>query len=64
MHGSADRLNAAGNGPLLASRIPNAKLHMVEGARHLFYLEQREETSRTVHDFLATIPIPAARAQR
>lgn len=64
MHGSADRLNAAGNGPLLASRIPNAKLHMVEGARHLFYLEKREETSRTILEFLATVPIPAARAEK
>ena len=64
MHGSADRLNAAGNGPLLASRIPNAKLHMIEGARHLFYVEKRDETRNTILDFLATVPISAAKAQR
>lgn len=64
MHGTEDRLNASGNGPLLASRIPNAKLHMVEGARHLFYIEKREETRKTIVDFLATVPLSTARARR
>ncbi|MGH7764266.1 MAG: alpha/beta fold hydrolase [Candidatus Dormibacteraceae bacterium] len=57
IHGSQDRLNAAGNGPLLASRIPGAELHMVEGARHMFYVEFREETRKTILDFLARTPI-------
>ena len=64
MHGTEDRLNASGNGPLLASVIPHAKLHMVEGARHLFYVEKREETRDTILDFLATVPISIAKAQR
>ncbi|HEY1420144.1 MAG TPA: alpha/beta hydrolase [Candidatus Dormibacteraeota bacterium] len=53
IHGTQDRLNASGNGPLLASRIPGAELHMVEGARHLFYVEFRDETRDTILDFLS-----------
>ncbi len=63
VHGSADRLNAAGNGPLLASKIPNAELHMVEGARHLFYVERREESRRVILDFLARVPLTKSPAR-
>jgi pimeloyl-ACP methyl ester carboxylesterase len=59
IHGSADRLNAAGNGPLLAKTIPGAELHMVEGARHLFYVERRDESRGVILDFLARVPLAA-----
>jgi pimeloyl-ACP methyl ester carboxylesterase len=59
IHGSADRLNAAGNGPLLAKTIPGAELHMVEGARHLFYVERREESRQVILNFLARVRLAA-----
>lgn len=57
IHGTDDRLNATGNGPLLASRIPGAELHLVPGARHMFYVEFPEESRKVILDFLARHPV-------
>jgi pimeloyl-ACP methyl ester carboxylesterase len=57
IHGTNDWINPTANGPLLASRIPGAELHMVEGGRHGYFIEFREEASTTVLDFLARHPL-------
>ncbi len=40
------------NGRLLANRIPDARLHVVEGGGHLFLFTRAEELSEIVIDFL------------
>ena len=41
------------NGRILAARIPNARLHVVQGGGHLFLLEEAEQLADIVADFLA-----------
>jgi len=48
IHGSDDRLNPTANAPLLAERIPGAELYIVQGGRHAYFEEFREEASRVV----------------
>ncbi len=62
--GDADTLVDAKNSPLLASRIPNAKLHMLPGQRHGFTAEKPEETNRVILDFLAQVKGQPVRAQK
>ena len=50
--GTADQLIPSENSRILASRIPNAKLVLFEGAGHGYLWEAEEEANRTVHDFL------------
>lgn len=57
IHGSEDQLNPAANGYLLAERIPGAELSLVEGGRHGYLIEFREEASRIVKAFLARHPL-------
>ena len=52
LHGSDDRFNPTANAPLLADRIPGAKLHLLPGARHAYFEEFRAEASPVVLDFL------------
>lgn len=52
IHGSDDRINPTANAELLAKRIPNAILHIVQGGRHAYLEEYREEASRVVLEFL------------
>ena len=59
IHGSEDQLNRTANAYLLRDRIPGAELHLVQGGRHAFFLEYREESSRVVLDFLRRHPIGA-----
>ncbi|MFB8105875.1 alpha/beta fold hydrolase [Streptomyces sp. NPDC056007] len=56
VHGSDDLLNPAANAPLLAGRIPGARLHMLPGARHAYFEEFRAAASPLVLDFLTTVP--------
>jgi len=42
------------NGRLLAARIPDARLHIVEGGGHLFLFTRAHELARIVCDFLDT----------
>ena len=42
------------NGRLLANRIPDARLHVVEGGGHLFLFTRGEEMAGIVGDFLDT----------
>ncbi|RPK39941.1 alpha/beta fold hydrolase [Streptomyces sp. ADI93-02] len=56
VHGSDDLLNPAANAPLLANRIPGARLHMIPGARHAYFEEFRTVASPLVLDFLTSVP--------
>ena len=56
IHGSDDLVNPTANAYLLAERIPGAELYIVEGGRHGYLVEFREEASRVVLEFLARNP--------
>ncbi|MEV5853387.1 alpha/beta fold hydrolase [Streptomyces anulatus] len=58
VHGTDDLLNPAANGPLLADRVPGARLHLIPGARHAYFEENRAVASPLVLDFLTTVPQP------
>lgn len=57
IHGSNDVVNPTANAPLLVSRIPDAELYLVEGGRHGYFIEFREEASRVVNEFLGRHPL-------
>lgn len=57
IHGSNDEVNPTANAYLLAERIPGAELYIVQGGRHGYFIEFREEASRVVLDFLARHPL-------
>ncbi|MFI7278133.1 alpha/beta fold hydrolase [Streptomyces sp. NPDC049879] len=52
VHGSDDTFNPAANAPLLADRIPGARLHLLPGARHAYFEEFHAVASPLVLDFL------------
>jgi len=57
IHGSADEVNVAANAPLLVQRIPGAELHIIAGARHVYFWDHGEEANRVVAEFLARHPL-------
>ena len=50
--GTGDRIISPGASEVLASRIPNARLVMVKGGSHAFFMEMRGRFNREVLDFL------------
>lgn len=52
VHGTDDIFNPTANAPLLADRIPNARMHLIDGARHAYFEEYRATASPLVLDFL------------
>ncbi|HLJ30722.1 MAG TPA: alpha/beta fold hydrolase [Candidatus Angelobacter sp.] len=54
IHGESDRLVPAGNGKLIAEKIPGAKLVLLERASHIFTTDQPEAAQRSILDFLAS----------
>lgn len=52
MTGDDDPIIPIANGRVLASLIPGARLHIVEGGGHLFLLEEPVESARVVDAFL------------
>ncbi|WP_280386347.1 alpha/beta fold hydrolase [Nocardia wallacei] len=54
VHGTDDRFNPAANAPLLAERIPGARLHLIPGARHAYFEEFRSVAGPLVRDFLTS----------
>lgn len=52
IHGTEDRVIDVENGRLLASRIPEAELVLLEGAGHVFHSERADEVSEIVLGFL------------
>jgi 3-oxoadipate enol-lactonase len=52
LHGAEDRVIHPDNAGILADRIPNARLRLIEGAGHVYHSEQTETADRTVIDFI------------
>jgi pimeloyl-ACP methyl ester carboxylesterase len=52
IHGKSDALVPPGNGELIATRIPGAKLVLLEHASHLFLTDQTKEANRAILEFL------------
>ncbi|MEY9967989.1 pimeloyl-ACP methyl ester carboxylesterase [Streptacidiphilus sp. MAP12-16] len=52
LHGTDDIFNPTANAPLLAERIPGARLQLIAGARHAYFEEFRTIASPLVLDFL------------
>lgn len=57
IHGSDDEMNVAANAPLLAQRIPGAEMHIIPGARHVYFWDYGDEANRVVRDFLERHPL-------
>lgn len=52
LHGADDVFNPAANAPLITGRIPEARLHMIEGARHAYFEEFQSIAGPLALDFL------------
>jgi pimeloyl-ACP methyl ester carboxylesterase len=52
VHGTEDVFNPAANAPLLAGRIPGARLELIPGARHAYFEEFRAVAGPLVLEFL------------
>jgi pimeloyl-ACP methyl ester carboxylesterase len=52
MHGADDRLVPAGNAKILAQRIPDAGLILIQNSAHIFFIEEFEEFNRCLLDFM------------
>jgi pimeloyl-ACP methyl ester carboxylesterase len=57
IHGGEDQRVPTANAFLLAARIPGAERYIIEGGRHAYLVEFREEASRVVNEFLARHPL-------
>ncbi|GAA5210943.1 alpha/beta fold hydrolase [Streptomyces thinghirensis] len=58
LHGSDDLLNPTANAPLLADRIPDARVHLFPDTRHAYFEEARTHASPLVLDFLTATHQP------
>jgi pimeloyl-ACP methyl ester carboxylesterase len=54
--GGADRLQPVENSRVLASRIPNAELKIMEGMSHFLGIEGAETLNKVILDFLRLHP--------
>jgi 3-oxoadipate enol-lactonase len=54
IHGESDRLVPAGNGKLIAEKIPGAKFVMLPHASHIFTTDQPDAAQREILNFLET----------
>lgn len=61
IHGLSDRLVPAGNGKLIADRIPGAKLVLLPHASHIYSTDQTEAAQEVILEFLAA-QAPGGRA--
>ncbi|SDF33695.1 Pimeloyl-ACP methyl ester carboxylesterase [Lentzea fradiae] len=52
VHGTDDIFNPTANAPLITERIPGARMHLIEGARHAYFEEFADEATPLVADFL------------
>jgi 3-oxoadipate enol-lactonase len=53
VHGSEDRMLPVQNGRLIASRIPGARLEILDGVGHLFFWERPERSAELVREHAA-----------
>jgi 3-oxoadipate enol-lactonase len=58
LHGTDDRVVPHANGARLASLLPDARLHTLEGAGHLSWIEDPEGVSAQIIDFLTNAQSP------
>ena len=54
VHGESDALIPAGNGELIARRIPNARLVLLEHASHMFLTDQTDAALQELLEFLSS----------
>jgi len=59
IHGKADQLVPAGNAEIIAARIPEAQLVLLDRAGHLFSTDQTEAAHRALLDFLSSTRVSA-----
>lgn len=52
LHGSDDTFNPTANAALLTARIPNATMHLIQGARHAYFEEFRHVAGPIALEFL------------
>jgi pimeloyl-ACP methyl ester carboxylesterase len=52
LHGTEDQMLPVENAPIIAERIPGARLELFEGAGHLFYWEQPERTAELLREHM------------
>ncbi|HEY6304051.1 MAG TPA: alpha/beta fold hydrolase [Terriglobales bacterium] len=52
IHGTSDALVPPGNGELIAKRIPDAKLVLLDHASHLFLTDRTREANKEILEFL------------
>ncbi|GAA2055323.1 alpha/beta hydrolase [Catenulispora yoronensis] len=64
VHGTDDVFNPAANAPLIADRVPGARMMLIEGARHAYFDEFRAVAGSAVLEFLAGAPEPGRPAGR
>jgi len=57
--GDDDRIIPAGSSRPLLDRIPDARLHVIQNAGHLFFIEQLAETRRALEAFFDDEPFEA-----
>lgn len=55
--GSEDILVPPENSSILAARIPDARLHIIEGGAHQFILEKSDDFNKAVMEFLDGLPV-------
>jgi pimeloyl-ACP methyl ester carboxylesterase len=56
VHGAQDRLVVPQNGELIASRVPDAKLVLVEGANHIVTTDRADEVNEVLLSWFAAHP--------
>ena len=64
IHGESDRLVPAGNGKLIAERIPGAKLVLLPHAGHIYATDQTEAAQDIIMEFLAAQTASGAAADK
>jgi pimeloyl-ACP methyl ester carboxylesterase len=52
LSGDADKIVPVQNSRNLAQKIPGARLRLIEGGSHLFFIEQLDEFNRIVAEFV------------
>ena len=55
VHGTDDLMVPTANAKLLADRIPDARVRLIEGARHAYFVEFRAVAAPAVLEFLRTL---------
>jgi len=53
LHGTSDRVLPVENGELIAGKLPNARLELVDGAPHMLMIERSKEINEQLSAFLA-----------